>query len=264
MTVALQRAHATARAAARAAGEVLLRGFGSTDLDSESKSHRHDPVTIYDRLADEAVRREISAVFPEHAFLSEELGQTGDASAPTWVIDPLDGTNNYLRGIPHFAVSIALRSEGRRLAACVHDPIRKETFTAVRGGGAALNGSPISVSHQAGLDGIAVAVGLSYRAEARRATLDLLPALIEPARALRTTGSASLDLAYVAAGRFDVAWYPALSEWDIAAGALLIQEAGGRLTDLVGEDLVYPEHGLVASNGRVHDAFLQALHQESA
>ncbi|MBU0595783.1 inositol monophosphatase [Candidatus Bipolaricaulota bacterium] len=249
----------TATAAAQAAGRLLLRGFASRDKGVQAKSHRHDPVTIYDREADEAILCAIAAEFPGHAILSEETGQSGDEAAPTWVIDPLDGTNNFLRGIPHFAVSIALRINGEPLVACVHDPIRAETFTAARGGGAHLNGSPIEVSPQCTLDGTAIAVGFSHRPERRATTIRLLPGLIEDARALRTSGCAALDLAYVAAGRFDVAWYLALSAWDIAAGALLIHEAGGRLTDLHGDPLVDPRGGVVASNGHVHGVFLHAL-----
>jgi len=263
MTLDLQNALRTARTAAYAAGEVLLSGLGSNDLNVRSKSHRHDPVTLYDLRADETIRSVIAREFPSHAVLSEESGQAGDAEARTWVIDPLDGTNNYLRGIPHFAVSIALRSRDTLLVACVHDPVRSETFTAVAGAGAKRNGSAIRVSTQSALDGAAVAVGFSYDPERRVRTLDEIPGWIEEARALRATGSAALDLAYVAAGRFDVAWYLALSAWDVAAGILLIREAGGRATDLAGEPLVDPLDGLVASNGLVHDAFLAALRRST-
>ena len=259
MSVDALRALHTAAAAAHTAGRLLLRGFMSTDKGVRAKSHRHDPVTIYDREADEAILCAIAAKFPDHAILSEEAGQSGDAAAPTWIIDPLDGTNNFLRGIPHFAVSIALRADGDTLAACVHDPIRDETFTATRDGGAHLNGLPIKVSSQCALDGVAVAVGFSHRPERRARTIGQLPGLIEDARALRAFGCAALDLAYVAAGRFDVAWYLALSEWDIAAGALIIREAGGLLTDLRGESLVDPASGLIASNACVHGAFLRAI-----
>ena len=259
MTLDLQGALRTARTAARAAGEILLSGFGSNDLGVRAKSHRHDPVTLYDLRADETIRSVIAREFPNHAVLSEESGQAGDADAPTWVIDPLDGTNNFLRGIPHFAVSIALRFPDALLVACVHDPVRGETFTAVAGDGAARNGSPIRVSAQSTLDGAAVAVGFSHHPEQRTKTLNEIPGLIEEARALRTTGCAALDLAYVATGRFDVAWYLALSAWDVAAGILLIREAGGRTTDLAGEPLVDPLDGLIASNGLMHDAFLAAL-----
>jgi len=259
MSVDPQQALDTACAAARATGRLFLNGFTAADKGERAKSHRHDPVTIYDRKADEAIVSHIAAKFPTHAILSEETGQSGDATAPTWVIDPLDGTNNFLRGIPHFAVSIALHLEGEPLVACVHDPIRNETFTALRGEGAYLNGIAIHASSQHALDGAAVAVGFSHRPERRATTIAQLPSLIEDARALRTSGCAALDLAYVAAGRFDLAWYLALSEWDIAAGELLLREAGGQLTDLSGEPLADPHNGLIASNSHVHCAFLAAI-----
>lgn len=262
MTVDLQHALRTARTAAHVAGRLLLRGFTSTSKGVQSKAHRHDPVTIYDRRAEEAILCAIASEFPDHATLSEEAGHSGDEDAPTWVIDPLDGTNNFYRSIPHFAVSIALQVGGAVLAACVHDPIRGETFTATRGGGAHLDGSAIKVSSQHTLNGAAVAVGFSHRPGRRATTIAQLAGLIQDARVLRTSGCATLDLAYVAAGRFDAAWYLALREWDIAAGSLLVCEAGGRMTDLHGEPLVGPLDGLIASNSHVHDAFLAALTSE--
>jgi len=251
-----------AQAAAEAAGRILLEGFGDPGLEASAKSHRHDPVTIYDRRAEEAILSVLSGHDPDHAVLAEESGRSGPPGAPTWVIDPLDGTNNFLRGIPHFSVSIALEIAGDRVAACVYDPIRQETFTAARGEGARLNDQPIRVSSHPTLEGAAIAVGLSHVPSRRAQSLAQLSGLIAAARALRTTGSAALDLAYVAAGRFDVAWYLALSPWDVAAGCLLVEEAGGRVSALDGQELVDPLRGLIASNGRFEAALRTALGNE--
>ncbi len=245
--------------AASAAADILVQGFDSLDKQVRTKSHPNDRVTVYDRKAEEAIVSVIADAHPEDGILSEESATSEGTSGRCWVIDPLDGTSNFIAGIPHFAVSIALLIEEKPVLGCVCDPVREETFTAVRGHGAYLNGQPIGVSRRTALDGAVIGIGLSYDPARRIELLRQLPPLLSQAGVLRTLGSAALDLAYVAAGRFDAVWYLSLHTWDIAAAALLVEEAGGQVSDLRGAKLRDPDHGIAASNGRVHDRFIHAL-----
>jgi len=255
----LDQALRSAVAAARAAGDVLARGFSSPDKGGRTKGHPNNPVTAYDRRAEEAIVRLLEDEYPDDGIRSEESEESPGTSGRRWIIDPLDGTSNFLAGIPQFAVSIALAVGEEAILGCVHDPIRDETFTAVRGNGAHLNERPIRVSHRASLDGAVLGVGLSFHPERRAEMLGQLPPLLPRAGVLRTLGSAALDLAYVAAGRFDAAWFLSLHSWDVAAGGLLVEEAGGRTTDLLGAPMQDPQLGVAASNGWIHDEFLHAL-----
>lgn len=245
--------------AAQTAGHVLVGGFSSADKRARPKAHRNDPVTVYDRRAEDAITRILTAERPDDGILSEESAESKGTSGLRWIIDPLDGTSNFLAGIPHFAVSIALAAGDEVILGCVHDPIRDETFTAVRGSGACLNERPIRISSRETLDGAVVGVGLSYHPGRRAKMVGQLPPFLSRASVLRILGSAALDIAYVAAGRFDAVWFLSLHEWDVAGGGLLVKEAGGRLTDLAGGPLGDPRSGIAASNGRCHDAFLHAL-----
>ncbi len=238
--------------AAQAAGRVLRRGFGAPVLDARTKAHRHDPVTASDIEADAAIAAVLLAAAPGVRLVSEEGVRPGTAPYPVWVVDPLDGTNNFLRGVPEVAVSIALVDERGPIAGCVYDPFRDELFTAARGRGAERDGVRLAVSSLVTLDGAVLGVGFSTEPRRREVTLAQLPRFVNAVRALRIVGAAALDLAYVAAGRFDAAWYLSLHEWDVAAGRLLVDEAGGRVTDLRGEPLVAPERGVLASNGALH------------
>ena len=249
----------TAVDAARAAGDVLLRGLASSDKGVRAKAHANDPVTVYDREAEDAILRILSARHPEDGVLSEEGAATDGTSGRRWLLDPLDGTSNFAAGVPHFAVSIALAEADVTIVGCVHDPVRDETFTAARGDGARVAEKRIAVSGRGALDGASVGVGLSYDPRCRARLLQRLEPFLARAGVLRTLGSAALDLAYVAAGRFDVVWYPALHPWDVAAGGRLVEEAGGRVTDLDGLPPLDPTRGIVASNGRIHGEFLHAL-----
>jgi myo-inositol-1(or 4)-monophosphatase len=253
------RARDTALEAARAAGDVLVRGFSSLKKGAREKGHPYNPVTMYDRQSEDVIIRILEAEGADHGILSEESAEVVGTSGLRWIIDPLDGTNNFLAGIPHFAVSIALAAGDEVVFGCVHDPIRNETSFAVRGGGASLNGEPIHVSARDTLDGSVLGVGLSHHPSHRIEMIAGLQPFLQRAGVLRTLGSAVLDLAYVAAGRIDAVWYVSLNAWDIAAGGLLVEEAGGRLTDLTGAALQDPRSGIAASNGRIHDAFLHAL-----
>lgn len=245
--------------AARAAGDVLAHGFSSPDKGARTKGHPNDPVTVYDRAAESAIIRALRAEDPDHGILSEESAELRGSSGLRWVIDPLDGTNNFLAGIPHFAVSIALADGEGTLLGCVHDPLRGETFAALRGEGATLNVQPIRVSERETLEGAVLGVGLSFHPDRRAEMIEQLPPFLSLAGVLRTLGSAALDLAYVAAGRLDAAWFLSLHAWDVAAAGLLVEEAGGRVSDLLGAPLRDPQGGIAVSNGRIHDAFLDAL-----
>ena len=258
----LESALAAAVESARSAGTILRLGFDAEDKAAETKAHRHDPVTVYDRRADEAIQRILRRDFPDWAIVSEEGDTSKPASGPHWIIDPLDGTNNFLRGVPDFAVSIGLADVSGPAIACIYDPLRDELFTAIRGEGARRNGEPIQVSDHASLDGAVLGIGLSTLPQRRNITLANLSRFTESARSLRLTGSAALDLAYVAAGRFDATWYLSLHAWDVSAWILLVTEAGGRVSDLHGAPLRDPDHGIVATNGRLHGAMVDAISPE--
>ena len=248
--------------ASHAAGEILCEGFRSGVITHDTKANRNDPVTEFDLRADGRIVDIIRDHFPKDGVLTEESGEDGVCSNGQWVIDPLDGTNNFSRHIPHFAVSIAFCDRYRPLVACIFDPMRNESYSAVRGKGAHLNESPIWVSAQAALEGAFLGVGTSTRPVLRESIHKQMTPFLRAARVVRTTGSASLDLAYVAAGRFDGAWYPNLHWWDVAAGILLVEEAGGRSTDYQGQPFLCPTSSLVASNKRIHNALLGYLEEE--
>ncbi|MGE5234632.1 MAG: inositol monophosphatase family protein [Acidobacteriota bacterium] len=229
-----QQLLATAVEAARAGGEVLLRWFRSGALDVQVKAE-NDFVTRADRESENVVRAIIARRHPDHAVLGEEGGASPGAGEFLWVVDPLDGTTNFLQGLPVFCVSIACMRGQRIEAAAVLDPLGDNLFTATRGGGARWNGNPIQVSRRAGLQGAFLATGYPFRA---RGALDLYLAVFREvflrARAVRRCGAAALDLAYTAAGVYDGFFEFRLSPWDVAAGALLVREAGGAICDLDG------------------------------
>jgi len=247
--------------AAQAAGEILHEGFRSGVITYDTKSNRNDPVTEYDLRADRTIVDIIRNHFPTDGVLTEERGNDGTSENGQWVIDPLDGTNNFSRHIPHFAVSIAFCDQQIPWVACIHDPLCDETYTAVRGKGAYLNKSALRVSTQEDLEGAFLGVGTSGRPALRERIHKQMPPFLRAVRALRTTGSAALDLAYVAAGRFDGVWYPSLHWWDVAAGILLIEEAGGRSTDYQGQPFSGTLSSMAASNGRIHDVLLSHVEE---
>jgi myo-inositol-1(or 4)-monophosphatase len=224
-------------AASDAGGEVLLANWRNLPRGSVAEKEKNDFVTQADRESEKRIVETIHSRFPEDAFLAEEGGASG-SDAPgsrVWIIDPLDGTSNFVSGFPFWCVSIAAREGSDLVAAVVWDPLRGERFTAERGGGAYRNGARLSVSGRRGLEGAFVATGFPFRSRENIDTyLAIFRAVFLQARAIRRAGSAALDLAYVAAGIFDGFFEFRLSPWDIAAGALLIQEAGGRLVDFGG------------------------------
>ena len=223
--------------AARRAGAVLIRNMVKLEkLKIEKKGH-NDYVSEADRAAERAVIDVIHKHYPEHAILAEESGAQGDAGADTvWIIDPLDGTTNYLHGFPVFAVSIGVQVKGRMAHAVVYDPMRQELFTATRGAGAQLDDHKIRVSGQNELEHALVGTGFPFRqADSELAPyLNMLGKVVKNTSGVRRPGAAALDLCYVAAGRLDAFWETGLAPWDLAAGSLIIREAGGIVSALDG------------------------------
>ena len=226
---------ALAERAARAAGEVLMSYFGRAAEGLDVKSSPTDPVSDADREAEEAVHRIIAEERPDDGIIGEEGASTSPTSGRTWIVDPLDGTVNFLYGLRTWAVSIALEDPDGLVLGVVFDPVDRECFTAMRGEGAMMNGRSIRVNGCSSLGHAMVATGFSYEAEERARQAELLTKLLPRIRDIRRAGAASLDLAYVAAGRVDAYYERGLKRWDEAAGRLLVEEAGGVVRDLVGE-----------------------------
>lgn len=245
--------------AARKAGTVILRNIHRADAIAVSDKGQLDFVTDADRLAEQEIIREIRRAYPEHAIWGEESGRSG-TSRYVWVIDPIDGTSNFMRGFPHCSVSIALMEEGVVQHGVVYDPVRDEIFHATKGGGAFLNDRRIRVSQRIGLAGALVATGFPFKQRTRLATqMRMVKALLEDAEDLRRTGSAALDLAYVACGRLDGYFEYGLQPWDMAAGALLVREAGGVVLDFDGEEGWFDSGNVIAGNLKVAAAMVARI-----
>jgi len=240
----------TAVAAARAGGAILVRNWRALPDGSVTEKQKNDFVTSADRESEAAVIERIREAFPDDAFLGEEGGASGAAGARrTWIIDPLDGTSNFVSGFPFWSVSIAAREGGEIVAGVVWDPLRNELYSAERGAGAFRNGEPLRVSGRAGLDGSFLATGFPFRYRHRiDLYLSVFREVFFQARAIRRAGSAALDLAMVAAGVFDGFFEFHLSPWDLAAGSLLIEEAGGEMTDFDGGRAYWERGNIVAGS----------------
>lgn len=252
--------------AARQGGNVLLRNINKLDSLNVVEKERLDYASEVDADAEKAVIKELRRAYPDYSVLGEESGgQAGKNGRYTWVIDPLDGTSNFLRGFPHYCVSIALVDNGEPTDAVIFDPLRNELFTASRGSGAQLNERRIRVSDRKDLAGTTIGTGFAPRERARAgAQLECVRELLVQAEDVRRTGSAALDLAYVACGRSDAYFEAGLKAWDIAAGVLLVREAGGKVCDYRGASLPRLDfqgakgHQVVAGNIKVCEA-LQKL-----
>ena len=245
--------------AARAAGNVLLRNLNRLDALNVVEKGRQDYASEVDAQAEQAAIRELKRSAPDHAVLGEEGGLQGKGRS-VWVIDPLDGTSNYLRGLPHWCVSIALVENGEPIHGVVFDPLRNELFTASRGYGAVLNDKRIRVAERKTLEGALLATGFHPRERARTgAQLECVRQLLTQAEDIRRTGSAALDLAYTACGRIDAYFEAGVMPWDIAAGVLLVREAGGRVGDFNGaptspmDGRSLESRGLLACNVKLAD-----------
>jgi myo-inositol-1(or 4)-monophosphatase len=234
----------TAVKAARKAGSIINRASLELDLVKVAAKGRSDFVTEIDRAAEQAIVDVLLKAYPDHAILAEESGASGE-SEYTWIIDPLDGTTNFIHGFPQYAVSIALRHREHITQAVVYDPTRNELFTATRGRGAFLNERRIRVSRRSKLSESLIGTGFPFRSfEHLDEYVRMFRSVTEHTAGIRRAGAAALDLAYVAAGRLDGFWEIGLSPWDMAAGSLLILEAGGLVSDFRGEP-AYLESGRV-------------------
>jgi myo-inositol-1(or 4)-monophosphatase len=251
----------SAVAAAKKAGALLL-GYVKSGFRIEHKTPIN-LVTDADHAAEQCVIDSIRRHFPSHGFLAEERGRTEQSPSPfLWIIDPLDGTTNFAHGFPAYCVSIGLEYQGRCILGAVFDPSRNELFTAIEGRGAQLNGRAIHVSATPSLDNSLLVTGFAYDVrESPRNNLDHFVKFALKAQGLRRTGSAALDLCYVAAGRFDGFWEVKLNPWDMAGGSVIVREAGGHLTNFSGDDLSIYGQELVASNGHIHQAMLDVLNE---
>jgi myo-inositol-1(or 4)-monophosphatase len=260
----MPRPHVTIAArAARSAGNVILRYMNRIDGLNVVEKQQMDFVSEVDKLAEAEIIKELRRAYPDHAILAEESGATGKGPL-TWVIDPLDGTHNYLRGIPHFSVSIALLEKGVPIHAVVFDPLRDELYTASKGDGAYINDRRMRVSKRENLGGAMIATGFPFRQrEHLPAQLDMTRAILGQAEDIRRSGSAALDLAYVAAGRYDGYFEIGLKPWDMAAGVLLVHEAGGRYCDFAGRDGLPASGNIIAGNLNVAKAMVDAIGQQA-
>ena len=233
-------------AAAQAGGRELVARFRRLEPASITEKTKNDYVSEADRAAEAAIRAELEARFPRYGFVGEEGGSHGDAQT-RWIVDPLDGTLNFVQGFPHWCVSVALWDAEGAVAGCVLDPLRDDCFVAVRGQGATWNGRPMRVSAQPGLDGAFLATGFAYQLGERWPYFNgVLNRVFPRAKGIRRAGSAALDLAHVACGIYDGFFELGLKPWDIAAGVLLVQEAGGVVLDWEGGQGWFESGSLVA------------------
>jgi myo-inositol-1(or 4)-monophosphatase len=250
---------ATAVEAVVLAGDLQMARFGQ-DFQINKKGII-DLVTEVDVAVERRFRALIAERFPDHQILAEEMGGAAAVPAgPCWVFDPIDGTTNFAHGLPIFCASLALEIDGVPEVAAVYDPTRKELFTAERGGGAFMNGRPLHVSSATALIDAMLVTGFPYDVHTRvEEIVGLFGAFVGQARAVRRLGSAAIDLCYVAAGRLDGFWETDLKPWDIAGGALIVSEAGGRVTNTDGEPFTSRGGHVLATNGHLHDAMLSVI-----
>ncbi|MFA5398957.1 MAG: inositol monophosphatase family protein [Dehalococcoidia bacterium] len=248
-----QSAYHVARQAAAEAGKILRQRFG---LHNATKvKGKRNLVTEADLLSEQTIIRIINAAFPQHGIMSEEAGSRREGSEYTWIIDPLDGTNNFHFGIPLFCVNIALARRGEVLLGVTFDPMRDETFRAVRGRGAYLNNKRIEVADVADLNDAAVGVDLGYDAERSNDLLETAMKLWPKIHCMRLIGSSSLGMAYVAGGRMSLYFHRSLYPWDSASGLLLVREAGGEVTNYTGRPATIHDREIIAANPRLGRVF---------
>ena len=244
--------------AATAAAKILMDRFGH--VSEISKKGEIDLVTEADLMAERSILEIISRDFPGDGILSEEAGVKEEGSHRIWIIDPLDGTTNFVHGFPFFGVSLALESEGKPVLGIVYNPFLDEYFEAVRGAGAFLNKKRIQVSSTIDISACLLATGFPYDIhENPTKIMEIFSRMITRAQGLRRPGSAALDLCYVAAGKFDGFWEQGLKPWDTAAGKLIVEEAGGKVTTFEGTTYTPFNNTIIASNGHIHDALVRIV-----
>ena len=245
--------------AARSAGELILRSADSVSRLSVDQKGKNDYASEVDRMAEREIISIIKAAYPEHAILAEESGKH-KGNDFVWIIDPLDGTTNFLHGFPQYSVSIALKYKGKLEVGVVYAPLRDELFTAKRGGGAMLNSRRQRVTNQNSLKGALIGTGFPFKTDRDLdAYLGMFRALTTECAGIRRAGSAALDLAYVAAGRMDGYWEIGVMEWDMAAGILLIKEAGGVVTDFSFNDNYLESGNVIVGSPKMHQLMYQLI-----
>jgi len=248
--------------AARAASKIIIRHIDQLDkLEITEKAH-NDFVTQVDKQSEAIIIETIRKAYPAHCILAEESGQyDGNQNDFCWIIDPLDGTKNFLHGYPHFCISIALARKNITECALIYDPIRQDLFTATRGQGSYLNSRRIRVSDVKKMSGALIGTGFPYHHDAAlsKSHLSIFETIFSTASSVRRGGAAALDLAYVASGKLDGFWEAGLQPWDIAAGALLVKEAGGAITDFSGSDFYLKNGNIVSGNMKIQKELLRII-----
>jgi myo-inositol-1(or 4)-monophosphatase len=252
--------------AARKAARGLVRDFGEVEALQVSVKGPADFVSAADRKAEEIIREELAAARPKYGFLLEEAGGIeGEDTSNTWVVDPLDGTTNFLHGIPQFSISIALMRDSKSFAGVIYDPIADEMFWGENGGGAFLNGRRIRVGARRKLEEAVVVTGIPHRGRAGKpGYLEQLAAMMDITSGIRRFGSAALDLAWVAAGRFDGYWEGGLQPWDMAAGIIIVREAGGIVTEVSGGTKMLESGSILAANPDMQESMGETLRRAKA
>lgn len=248
--------------AALKAGKLIKKSLGTLSGQSIENKNPFDFVTIIDKQAEQLIIDLIQKYFPDHEIFAEESGSTPQKNTSMWIIDPFDGTTNFIHGFPHSAVSIAYEYNGELVLGVVFDPFRDELFYAEKGKGAFLDNRPIHVSNRSKLNECLIATGFPFRNKNLLAPYwQALSNIFLAVCGIRRTGSAALDLAYTACGRFDGFWELKLSPWDVAAGAVLLHEAGGKITDFELKNNHLNTGNVIASNGLIHEFLFQKIHE---
>lgn len=250
-------------ATAEKAGRSLARGFGEIEKLQVSKKGPADFVSEADRRAEEIIFRELSKARPKFGFLMEERGAVeGEDSSNRWIVDPLDGTLNFLHGLPHFAVSIALERDTKIFAGVIYEPVSDQMFWAERGQGAYMNGRRLRVSSRREMSESMFATGIPFKGrDGHQPFLGQLEQVMAVSAGVRRFGSAALDLAYVAAGRYEGFWEQGLSPWDMAAGMVIVREAGGFVSDFKGRDAAMTSGNIIAANSNLHDTLRKLINR---
>lgn len=250
----------TAIEAAQKAGAILIEHYGKLKSRQISLKGARDYVTEIDKLSEKEIIQTLKAKFPDHSILAEESGEDSLKSEFQWIIDPLDGTINYIHEFPMFSVSIALEHNGKKKVGVIYDPLKKELFYAQEGKGAFLNDQKIQVSQKENLKEALLATGFPFLIHERLDPyLDIFRVIFSKVTGIRRAGSAAIDLAYTACGRFDGFWEMGLSPWDIAAGILLVEEAGGRVSGFHGEKEISESGDIVCGNPKIHPQIIEII-----
>ncbi len=244
----------------RRTGQFAREEFHRFSFDQVQYKRKKDLVSYVDINAEKMLKEGCSRILPGSGFVNEESEDQASENGYTWVIDPIDGTTNFTHGVPHFSISLALMHESDTLLGIVYSPVEEELFRAALGQGATLNGLPIRVSQRKLLEEALVGTGFPYLEKTERdAYLQMVIDVMDQAHGIRRVGSAALDLAYVAAGRFEAFFEYGLHPWDVAAGALLVQEAGGKISNFTGKDEYLYARQIIASNGNIHQEMLDLI-----